>query len=356
MRRVIVFSLLVVMITSPVLLMQLFLPRQNSPQETLHIALGANMHVIPGLVTTMWSVQQHTRAPGMSVILLPLCPHSYFLNSVLFYLFVTEDKEATAIWQMMECMGIPKESVASVVVIEERDYYVAQVRSDLSISTNFVRLFLPEELPSDISKVLWLDSDVVAQRDLTELWRSAFEGPYRDFAVAAVPRVDGKDYEYTFGGKINNSAIFKKAFAQRYPDGNIDLEKPAFNAGVMLLNLANLRKEQGRYAKEEMVWWAKWNLEKKCWTGGSQPLAMLLAEFSQARDYQRLDPVWNVEFGATRGNAQKGWNEKTGILHWTWTQPVKPWLRDLRQRSLEFWLPYGYPVMKCYRKLELPET
>jgi len=271
---------------------------------------------------------------------------------VLFHIFVTEDKEATAIWQMMECMGIPRESVARIVVIEERDYYVAQVRSDLSISTNFVRLFLPEELPSDISKVLWLDSDVVAQRDLTELWHSAFEGQYSDFAVAAVPRIDGKDYEYTFGGKINNYAIFKHAFEQRYPHRKIDLSKTAFNAAVLLLNLANLRTEQGRHATEEMVWWAKWNLETKCWTGGSQPLAMLLAEFSQAGDYQRLDPEWNVVYSST---PQEDWNEKTGILHWTWNKPIKPWLADLRQQSIEFWLPYGYPVMKCYRKLGLPE-
>jgi len=252
---------------------------------------------------------------------------------------------------------MPKESVARIVVIEERDYYVVRMRSDLSISTNFVRLFLPEELPSDISKVLWLDSDVVAQHDLAELWHSAFEGQYSDFAVAAVPRVDGRDYEYTFGGKINNSAIFKEAFKQRYPDMNIDFEKPAFNAAVMLLNLENLRTETGRYATEEMVWWAKWNMEKKCWTGGSQPLAMLLAEFSQAGDYQRLDSFWNLDYGHTLGKAQNGWNEKNGILHWTWSHGlVKPWLLDLRQRSLELWLPYGYPVMKCYRKFELPET
>jgi len=37
------------------------------PQETLHIALGANMQVITGLVTTMWSVQQNTKAPGRSL-------------------------------------------------------------------------------------------------------------------------------------------------------------------------------------------------------------------------------------------------------------------------------------------------
>jgi len=212
-----------------------------------------------------------------------------------------EEKEATAIWQMIECMGIPTQSVARIAVMEERNYYVVRVRADLSVSTNFVRLFLLDKLPSDISKVLWLDSDMVTQRDLTELWHSAFEGGYSGFAVAAVPRLDGRDYEYTFGGKLNNSAIFKHVFRQRYPDQKIEMDKPALNAAVMLLNLDNLRTQRGRYAMEEMVWWAKWNLELNGWPGGSQPLAMLLAEFSQAGDYQRLDPIWNVDYGSSHG-------------------------------------------------------
>jgi len=86
MRRVVFFSIFVVVITSTVLLARLYYPWQLSPpQETIHIALGANMLVVPGLVTTMWSVQQHTRAPGRSLTLSyvppsPLASISDFLD------------------------------------------------------------------------------------------------------------------------------------------------------------------------------------------------------------------------------------------------------------------------------------
>ena len=64
MRRVLAFSALVVLLISSVLLTRLSLRHYVPPPEIIHIALGANMNVLPGIVTTMWSVQQNTKAPG----------------------------------------------------------------------------------------------------------------------------------------------------------------------------------------------------------------------------------------------------------------------------------------------------
>ena len=358
------------------------LPANKDTHEVIHIALGATLGVIPGMVATMRSVLLNTHSQGERC-LLPLsspshlkfyspAPHTkithkhtqthntHTLILVIFHLFVTNVEEVEVLRQMLECVGIGEEYLGTVKVFPPQTYFTAAIAADLTASPNFVRLFLGQELPGAVSKVLWLDSDVIVQKDITELWEMLRVSGDKWTVAAVQLQAKWKDLEFTLGGRTyNNSLRFQSAFQLRYPSrkiSEIELSRRAFNAGVLLLNLDHLRAN-GSYLMEEMLWWSKRNSEQEVlWGGGSQPLANLLALLSPAGDYQHLPATWNVLRGDTLMNDSQEWNSERGILHWTILgDRSKPWRDDLRQQSIGLWLPYGLAVMECYRFLKLPE-
>lgn len=78
----------------------------------------------------------------------------------------------------------------------------------------YIRLFVAEILPSDIDKILYLDSDLIIVDNLSELWNT----PMKDYSTAGVvDRVAFKRETYT---RLNYPEIFSY-----------------INSGVLLINL-----------------------------------------------------------------------------------------------------------------------
>ena len=273
----------------------------------------------------------------------------YPLSLVLFYIFVTEEKEIATVRYMLNCVGIPESSVPVLKVFAHRSYFVHRTRPVLKISVNFVRLFLSEELPSSISKVLWLDSDIIVQRDIKELWDS-YLTKESEFTVAGASRTipvgrlpgDRTGEEYP--------AMYQDRYGKPFKGTGAD-----FNAGVMLINLEHMRKDDG-YLLKEMIWWMERNEEKMLWWRGSQPLANLLALISPAGTYEILAPTWNVYLQGAKADPNRGWHSESGILHWASEHTVKPWEHNLSDPEIELWLPHGLSVMKCVRAVQPPRV
>lgn len=91
----------------------------------------------------------------------------------------------------------------------------------------YYRIFAARYLPSEVDRVLYLDPDLVVNGDL----RTLYETPLDDALFAAASHIKKMMH------KINEIRL------------SIDEESPYINSGVMLMNLALLRKEQ----KEEDV-------------------------------------------------------------------------------------------------------
>ena len=91
------------------------------------------------------------------------------------------------------------------------------------------RLFIPQILPQDIDKVIYLDSDIIVNLDIKELWQIELEGK----ALAAAPEavID------RLGMPINASKkyLILNGFVE-YND--------YFNAGVLIMNVSFLRAEK----------------------------------------------------------------------------------------------------------------
>lgn len=93
----------------------------------------------------------------------------------------------------------------------------AQYLSHISSDT-FVRLYLTEILPVEIDKILYLDVDIIVNGDLNELYsQTQIDG----YFAAVVPQID----EFFV---FNNDRVYDSQFLY-------------FNAGVILLNLKELR-------------------------------------------------------------------------------------------------------------------
>ena len=91
--------------------------------------------------------------------------------------------------------------------------------------TTYLRLFLPVILPENITRVLYLDSDLIVRADLTELYQEHLDG----FSTAMVPEFEKKNQDPR---------------QQQY-----------YNSGVMLMDVeawrnSNLSEKIINYAKE----------------------------------------------------------------------------------------------------------
>lgn len=89
----------------------------------------------------------------------------------------------------------------------------------LSIAT-YARLFLAEILPSRVEKVLYLDCDIIVNKDLSELWNTNIE----NYSVAGVP-----DLYCMFQTQIIKTLGYREEF--KY-----------INLGVLLINLKYWRE------------------------------------------------------------------------------------------------------------------
>lgn len=88
----------------------------------------------------------------------------------------------------------------------------------ISIAT-YYRLLIPNLLPEDIEKVIYLDCDIVVRHDLKELWSCSIS----DYAIAAVYQIS----DQTVG------ATKRLGYPSKYG---------YFNAGVLLINLKYWRE------------------------------------------------------------------------------------------------------------------
>lgn len=98
---------------------------------------------------------------------------------------------------------------------------VANQVNYFTVGTMF-RVMLPELLP-DIDRIIYLDADLLVNRDIKELW----DININDYYMAAVP-----DHGITLGTSTTAPIINGKVLAKEY-----------FNAGVLYINLNNVRKK-----------------------------------------------------------------------------------------------------------------
>ncbi len=115
--------------------------------------------------------------------------------------------------------------------IAEIEQTFPQLKSfHFSIAT-FYRFFIPQILPAEIEKVIYLDADIIVNLDLNELW----EIELGDKPLGAVPNL--------FQIKDEKASIERSMTSIYFCKSNFVKPEDYFNAGVLLLNLKLLRND-----------------------------------------------------------------------------------------------------------------
>jgi len=207
----------------------------------------------------------------------------------------------------------------------------------LKSELNYVRFELQSLLPN-VSKVIYLDPDVVVQADVEELWETALPHGSK-FALAAVQRRRSSHWfgNPTFKGMLN----FKDPqIAQLFAPDEL-----YFNAGVFVANLDKWRELD---LSTRMVRWLSINAERNIYQFGSQPPMNMVFY----RDYQKLPDEWNRPMGTSGGGDAELKEGRTNddlyvqsgkILHWSGNR--KPWVKG-QGRYAKVWHRYIHDTEK----------
>jgi lipopolysaccharide biosynthesis glycosyltransferase len=248
----------------------------QDPSSVVRIACAINRHYVTPLVVMLMSLRQHLR-PGV-------CCELYLVHS-----------------------GIPEASLAVVSSILKTHSILLspQMLAEAPRVRHYppeasAPLLLPQVLPSDLKRVLFLDADMLVLGDIAELWATPLDGHVVAAADdAAVPLCSGPR------GVKGWQAL------------GIPEDTPYFNCGVLLMDLGLWRERAVtlralRYFEDTR-----------------EPIDFLHQEALNAvlwNDCKRLDPSWNLLAScAGRPFDRSGGDEwkRPGIVHFAGR--MKPW-------------------------------
>ena len=154
---------------------------------------------------------------------------------------------------------------------EPKESGLALSKSDHVSIASFYRLLLPELLPSQLEKVIYLDCDLVIKGDLLQLWQIDFG---EDYILAVrdtwIPLISSPN------GRLN------------YQELGIDPDAPYFNAGILVIDLAKWRDDK---LGDKAIKYFVQNLKYIGWYDQGLLNALFIGKWGQ------LDPRWN--FNAT---------------------------------------------------------
>lgn len=143
---------------------------------------------------------------------------AYLLNSEL----TSEDME-----DIRKALSAYDIEVHSIAVDRQKFSDRLPHNAQWSIET-YYRLMMLELLPDSVDRALYLDGDMVINKSLSELYHAEFE----DAEIIACDDKSGLNTPESYGPKHNE--MFKEAYENGYR---------YFNAGVMLLNIEEMRKK-----------------------------------------------------------------------------------------------------------------
>ncbi|KAE8729206.1 putative galacturonosyltransferase-like 2 [Hibiscus syriacus] len=199
------------------------------------------------------------------------------------------------------------------------------IRSALDCPLNYARSYLANLLPLCVSRVVYLDSDLVLVDDIAKLAAT----PLGDDSVLAAPQYCNANFTSYFTTTFWSNPSFSLTFANRKPC--------YFNTGVMAIDLDRWRKGDYTTKIEE---WMEVQKRMRIYNLGSLPPFLLVF----AGNIVPVDHRWNQHgLGGDnfRGLCRDLHPGPVSLLHWS--GKGKPWARLDANRPCPLdalWAPY----------------
>ncbi|KAI3439502.1 Hexosyltransferase [Psidium guajava] len=199
-----------------------------------------------------------------------------------------------------------------------------QARSPKYISLlNHLRIYLPELFPN-LDKVVFLDDDVVIQRDLSPLWEIDLGGKVN----GAVETCKGED-DWVMSKRFKNYFNFSHPLISE----NLDPEECAWAYGM---NIFDLRAWRQTGIREAYHAWLKENLKSNLtmWKLGTLPPALIAFR----GHVHPIDPSWHLLGLGYQIKTDIESVKKAAVIHYNGQS--KPWLHIGFEHLRPFWTKY----------------
>jgi len=221
---------------------------------------------------------------------------SHLSKSTLADVFVICSKFSSDNKKKIQAVGKKHGTDVRFIEVVEEHFTGLKTTHYVSHATYF-RIALPDLLPKEIEKVLYLDSDLIVLDDLAKLWNIDIKKTY----LAAVPEGDQKN-PYIYRDKID-----------------MPPEALYFNAGVLIINLEKWRLEN---MSKKLFDYIRDNPHKISWWDQDALNAFFYDSFIPLSRRWNFVPAYMDESNTYCLNFDKN---DIGIVHFLGGNIRKPW-------------------------------
>ncbi|XP_022955728.1 probable galacturonosyltransferase 9 [Cucurbita moschata] len=181
---------------------------------------------------------------------------------------------------------------------------------------NHLRFYLPEMFPK-LWKIVFLEDDVVVQKDLTGLWRIDLDGKVN----GAVETCFGSFHRFTHYLNFSNPLIKEK----------FNPKACAWSYGINIFDLDGWRSEK---CTEEYNYWQNLNEDGSLWSGGTLPPGLVIF-YSKTKS---LDRSWHVLGLGYNPSISMDAINNAAVIHYNGN--MKPWLDIAMNQYKGLWTKY----------------
>ncbi|XP_058735968.1 probable galacturonosyltransferase-like 1 [Vicia villosa] len=288
-----------------------FPSNQQCSIEAVHVAMTLDVSYIRGSMAAILSVLQHSSCPE---------------NIVFHFIASSSQPSSKTVLNRIITNSFP---YLKYQIYPFNDDPVAglistSIRSALDCPLNYARTYLAELLPDCVTRVVYLDSDLILVDDIAKLAST----PLRSNTVIAAPEYCGANFSIYFTSFWSNPSL-SLTFANR--------EACYFNTGVMVIDLQRWRSGEYTTMIRE---WMELQKRMRIYELGSLPPFLLVF----AGRITPVDHCWNQHgLGGDnfRGLCRDLHPGPVSLLHWS--GKGKPWARLDANRPCPLdalWAPY----------------
>ncbi|XP_051117797.1 probable galacturonosyltransferase 9 [Andrographis paniculata] len=181
---------------------------------------------------------------------------------------------------------------------------------------NHLRFYLPEMYPK-LQKILFLDDDVVVQKDLTAMWKIDMDGKVN----AAVHTCFGLFHRYSEYLNFSQPLIKEKFNPQAC----------AWAYGMNMFDLDAWRREK---CTDQYHYWQNLNEDRSLWKLGTLPAGLVTFHGTT----KALDKSWHVLGLGINPSISMEEIDKAAVIHFS--GDMKPWLDIAMNRYKPLWTKY----------------
>ncbi|XP_071721384.1 probable galacturonosyltransferase-like 4 [Rutidosis leptorrhynchoides] len=282
-------------------------PCGSSANDIIHLAMTLDSNYLRGTMAAILSILHNSGCPE---------------NVVFHFLWLRVDQDIkTNLKKTFPYLNFKLYRFDSSLV---QGKISKSIREALDEPLNYARIYLPDIIPANVKRIIYLDSDLVVVDDIEKLWRVDLQDK-----VLAAPEYCHANFTQYFNDNFWNEPELQKIFSGKDPC--------YFNTGVMVLDVEKWRS--GGYLQKVEEWMVV-QKQKRIYHLGSLPPFLLVF----AGNIKAVDHSWNQHgLGGDNieGKCRTLHPGPISLLHWSGKD--KPWLRlDSGKPCLvdHLWAPY----------------